>query len=108
MIAGSLIVIQCTRMALWFEGDARGRGGVSDDLYAIGVCVIFLLLGRNPLHAMSTTEVVERKIAMSSYSALTGGARIQMNMVELLRGLLILDVHHPLRTLDKHTTLRQI
>lgn len=73
------------------DPEARGRGGVSDDLYAIGVCVIFLLLGRNPLHAMSTTEVVERKIAMSSYSALTGGARIQMNMVELLRGLLADD-----------------
>lgn len=67
---------------------ARGRGGVSDDLYAIGVCVIFLLLGRNPVHDMPAVELLERKIAMSSYATLTAGARIQMNMVELLRGLL--------------------
>ncbi len=70
---------------------ARGRGGVSDDLYAVGVCVIFLLLGRNPAHEVSTQELIERKISQSSYSALTAGARIQMNMVELLRGLLADD-----------------
>ena len=73
------------------DPEARGRGGVSDDLYAIGVCVIFLLLGRNPVHEMSPTDIIERKIAISSYAALTGGHRIQMNMVELLRGLLADD-----------------
>ncbi|NQW10620.1 MAG: hypothetical protein HQ481_12160 [Alphaproteobacteria bacterium] len=67
---------------------ARGRGGVTDDLYAIGVCLIFLLLGRNPVHAQDRQELIERKIAIGSYSALTAGARIQMNMMELLRGLL--------------------
>ena len=70
---------------------ARGRGGVSDDLYAVGVCVIFLLLGRNPVHGLPAQELIERKIAHSSYAALTAGARIQMNMVELLRGLLADD-----------------
>jgi hypothetical protein len=73
------------------DREARGRGGVSDDLYAIGVCVIFLLLGRNPVHEVSPTELIERKISISSYSTLTAGARIQMNMVELLRGLLADD-----------------
>jgi len=70
---------------------ARGRGGVSDDLYAVGVCVIFLLLGRNPAHELPVVELLERKVALSSYAALTAGARIQMNMVELLRGLLADD-----------------
>lgn len=70
---------------------ARGRGNVSDDLYAIGVCVIFLLLGRNPVYDLPTVELLERKVALSSYAALTAGARIQMNMVELLRGLLADD-----------------
>lgn len=73
------------------DPEARGRGTVSDDLYAIGVCVIFLLLGRNPVYDLSPTELIERKIATSSYSTLTAGARIQMNMVELLRGLLADD-----------------
>ncbi|MDF1794743.1 MAG: hypothetical protein P1U88_22735 [Thalassobaculaceae bacterium] len=73
------------------DPEARGRGGVSDDLYAIGVCVIFLLLGRNPAHELSPMELIERKISTSSYATLTAGARIQMNMVELLRGLLADD-----------------
>lgn len=70
---------------------ARGRGGVGDDLYAVGVCLIFLLLGRNPAHDVAPETLIERKITQSSYSALTAGARIQMNMVELLRGLLADD-----------------
>lgn len=70
------------------EPSARSRGGVADDLYSLGVCVIFLLLGRNPVHELSNAEIVERKINQGSYSVLTSGARIQMNMMELLRGLL--------------------
>lgn len=70
------------------EPSARGRGGIADDLYSLGVCVIYLLLGRNPVHDLGATELIERKIAQGSYAALTGGARIQMNMMELLRGLL--------------------
>lgn len=73
------------------DPEARGRGTVSDDLYAIGVCLIFLLLGRNPAHEATATELIERKITTSSYATLTQGARIQMNMVELLRGLLADD-----------------
>lgn len=67
---------------------ARGRGGIADDLYSLGVCVVFLLLGRNPVHELGSVEMIERKINLGSYAALTGGARIQMNMMELLRGLL--------------------
>lgn len=67
---------------------ARGRGGVADDLYSLGVCVVFLLLGRNPVHELGAVEMIERKINLGSYAALTGGARIQLNMMELLRGLL--------------------
>lgn len=71
---------------------ARGRGGIADDLYAIGVCLIFLLLGRNPVHQMDPLELNERKVSMGSYGTLTAGARIQMNMMELLRGLLADEV----------------
>ena len=70
------------------EPSARGRGGIAEDLYSLGVCIIFLLLGRNPVHELGATEMIERKISLGSYAALTGGARIQMNMMELLRGLL--------------------
>lgn len=70
------------------EPIARGRGGIAEDIYSLGVCVIFLLLGRNPVHELTVTEMIERKINFGSYSALTGGARIQMNMMELLRGML--------------------
>lgn len=70
------------------EPSARGRGGVAEDLYSLGVCVIFMLLGRNPVHDLDTAELIDRKINLGSYAALTAGARIQMNMMELLRGLL--------------------
>ncbi|GHD54301.1 hypothetical protein GCM10017083_31660 [Thalassobaculum fulvum] len=70
------------------EPSARGRGGIADDLYSLGVCIVFLLLGRNPVHELGSTEIIERKIAQGSYATLTAGARIQMNMMELLRGLL--------------------
>lgn len=73
------------------EPSARGRGGIAEDLYSLGVCIIFLLLGRNPVHELSAAEIIERKISLGSYAALTGGARIQMNMMELLRGLLADD-----------------
>lgn len=70
------------------EPSARGRGGIAEDLYSLGVCIIFLLIGRNPVHELGAAEIIERKISLGSYAALTGGARIQMNMMELLRGLL--------------------
>ncbi len=66
----------------------RGGGAPSDDLYALGVVMIALLLGREPLVGVSTREIIERKIAVGSYGALADHSRIPLSMMEPLRGLL--------------------
>lgn len=71
---------------------ARGEGNISDDLYAVGVTTLSFLLGRMPARAEDPVDLIDSKIAKGSYGAVVGGARLQMNMVELLRGLLSDDV----------------
>lgn len=70
------------------DPSGRGSGGVGDDVYALGVIVIFLTLGKLPRQAMDPTEAINRKIAQGSYGILTAGARIPASVVELLRGML--------------------
>lgn len=69
----------------------RGNGAPSDDLYALGVTLIFLLLGRLPAAAMSDDQVLAEKIGRGSYGVLLGGERFNGAIVELLRGLLTDD-----------------
>jgi hypothetical protein len=66
----------------------RGPGTVADDLYALGVTVLLLLLGRNPVKHLDEEAVLQAKIERGSYPALVGQQRISLNMMEPLRGLL--------------------
>lgn len=70
------------------DPSARGAGGVGDDVYALGVIVIFLTLGKLPRLTMDPIEAINRKISQGSYGVLTAGARIPASVVELLRGML--------------------
>jgi len=65
----------------------RGPGSVADDLYALGVTLIVLMFGRNPLRGMEPEEVLQAKIERGTYGALMGGIRPPQNLVEPLRGL---------------------
>ena len=67
---------------------ARGAGGVGDDVHSLGVIVTLLTLGRLPAAELDPDEIIDRKINLGSYAAITGGARIPSSLVELLRGLL--------------------
>jgi eukaryotic-like serine/threonine-protein kinase len=69
----------------------RGNGTASDDLYALGVTIVFLLLGRNPVAALSDDQLLADKIGRGSYNALLRGERINGAIVEALRGLLTDD-----------------
>jgi eukaryotic-like serine/threonine-protein kinase len=70
----------------------RGEGAIGDDLFALGVTLLCLLIGRN-----SVTNISDRhqflfdRINLGSYANIVGTHRIQMNMMELLRGLLADD-----------------
>jgi serine/threonine protein kinase len=71
--------------------DETGRGGgtISDDLFALGVTLLCLLIGRNPVASVSDPQqYIFDRINLGSYANIVGVHRIQMNMTELLRGLL--------------------
>ncbi|HVZ01834.1 MAG TPA: serine/threonine-protein kinase [Dongiaceae bacterium] len=66
----------------------RSVGSVADDLYALGVLLLSLHIGRRPLQGFSDEAVVAVKINFGSFSALSEGEKFSPTMAELLRGLL--------------------
>lgn len=70
---------------------ARGGGTYADDLYAMGVTIVFLLLGRNPVAGIDDESLLRQKIAQGTYNTLVGDERLPLSMIELLRGLLCDD-----------------
>jgi hypothetical protein len=69
----------------------RGPGSVMDDLYALGVTVLMLALGRNPSNEADDETLLTARIERGSYTTLTAGGRVPQNLIEPLRGLLIDD-----------------
>ena len=70
---------------------ARGSGTYSDDLYALGVTILLLYLGRNTVSYMDDDTLLKMKIQQGSYATLVGDERLPLALVELLRGLLCDD-----------------
>jgi len=68
--------------------EGRGKGNIGDDLYALGVTVALLFLGRNPVEKLNDTELLMAKIEQGTYATLCGGERIPVALLEPLRGLL--------------------
>jgi hypothetical protein len=66
----------------------RGTGSSANDLYALGVSIIFLLLGENPVAEIDDDDLIEAKIEVGSYAFLCGQKRIAVSMIEPLRGIL--------------------
>ena len=69
----------------------RGLGRQSDDMYALGVTMLTLLRGGHPMAGASDDEILTRKMASGSYTALAGGEKLPFLFLEPLRGLLIDD-----------------
>ncbi|MDP7666674.1 MAG: serine/threonine-protein kinase [Rhodospirillales bacterium] len=65
----------------------RGEGGASEDLYALGVSLVFLILGRNPLERLSEDALLAVKAEQGTFAALCSRERIPTPFIELLRGL---------------------
>ncbi|HTS90774.1 MAG TPA: serine/threonine protein kinase [Stellaceae bacterium] len=71
---------------------ARGDGTAADDLYALGVSMVVLLLGCNPAAELPDDQLLLEKMNRGSYAALVGNERLPSSMVEPVRGLLTDDV----------------
>jgi hypothetical protein len=66
----------------------RGPGLNADDLYALGVLLLQLHVGRDPTEGMTEEEIVSAKITAGSFAALAGREKLSTSMAEILRGLL--------------------
>lgn len=69
----------------------RGNGSIADDLYSLGVTLLILLLGRNPVAHLDDEAVLQAKIERGSYPALVGQMRLPLAINEVVRGLLVDD-----------------
>ncbi len=66
----------------------RGAGTPSDDLYALGVSIVVLLLGRDPTSGTDPRELLHTKIERGSFTLLVGNSRLPPELIEIIRGLL--------------------
>lgn len=66
----------------------RGPGTMLDDLYALGVTLVFLALGHDPTEGQDPDAILTAKIEKGSYPAIVGSARLPGGVGELVRGLL--------------------
>jgi hypothetical protein len=73
---------------------ARGEGTIADDVYALGVTLLALVLGRVPLAGMEDAEILRRKLELGSFTALTADAALPSLISDLLRGMLAEDPEH--------------
>lgn len=69
----------------------RGSGMYSDDMYALGVSLLMLAMGRNPMSGMSDEDIIDKKIKFGSYAALVGDERLPVSLIECIRGLITDD-----------------
>ena len=71
----------------------RGDGAVTDDMYALGISLVFILLGFNPAKDYPDLTLLSLKVERGTYATVCGNSRLPISMIEVLRGLLVDDVH---------------
>ena len=72
----------------------RGDGTIADDVYALGVVLLCLALGRVPLAHLDDTAILRRKLELGSFAALAGEERLPSAIADLVRGMLAEDPEH--------------
>ncbi|MBL8687466.1 MAG: hypothetical protein JNL04_00110 [Rhodospirillaceae bacterium] len=68
---------------------ARAGHVFYDDLFALGVTLLMLATGRNPLRDMKPEAMTAKRLEVGSFEAMVGGLRLTTTMTELVRGLLV-------------------
>lgn len=87
---GQSVLLETVERGMAMPG-GRGNGTISDDLYALGITLLILTLGRNPAAAYEDEQILQAKIERGSYPALVGQTRLPLGMTEVIRGLLVDD-----------------
>ena len=72
----------------------RGDGSIADDVYALGVLLLCLALGRAPLAQLDDSAILRRKLELGTYAALAGDERLPPIIGDLVRGMLAEDPEH--------------
>ncbi|MCW3473941.1 protein kinase family protein [Limobrevibacterium gyesilva] len=72
----------------------RGDGSIADDVYALGVTLLVLALGRLPMAGLDDAAIIRRKLEMGSFAALAGDERLPPAIADLVRGMLAEDPEH--------------
>ncbi len=72
----------------------RGDGSIADDVYALGVTLLTLALGRTPLAERDAETVILTKLSHGGFEALTADAELPPLLADLLRSMLAEDPAH--------------
>ena len=73
------------------RASGRGEGGIAEDIYALGVVLIVLALGREPLADEEPEAIVRRKLALGSFAAIAAEERLPGELSGLVRAMLAED-----------------
>jgi len=73
---------------------ARGEGRVADDIYALGVLLVTLAMGRPPMEGLDDKTIMYRKLEVGDFAAITGGERLPGLLSDFVRGMLAEDPEH--------------
>lgn len=71
----------------------RGIGDLPDELFALGVTIMVLGLGYNPVAGVDEKELLDRRIAQGSYIALLGKNKLHADLAPVVRSLLRDEEH---------------
>lgn len=71
----------------------RGAGDMSDEMFAIGVTLMVLALGRNPAADLDPDELLRRRIELGSFNAMLGTNKLSSELTPVVRSLMRDDAH---------------
>lgn len=72
----------------------RGEGCIADDVYALGVLLVTLAAGFEPMASLDDDAIIRAKLERGSFAALTANLNLSSTISDLLRGMLAEDPEH--------------
>jgi hypothetical protein len=70
------------------QPEGRGTGSMRDDIHALAVTIIYLVLGYNPIAKMKPDNIIHQRLENGTYNTLCGQARVPLQLIEPIRSML--------------------